>query len=280
MAVTHRQAASWAEHGFNQVFGRLPTAGPLLALLGVSWVETEHSQGWGQGLSDAGAGSFNMGAITAGSWEGETFRHRDSRPNDDGTSTWYVTDFRVYPTPQAGMTDLVRVMYEARPSVLRAAERSDWYGVSAALYDTGYYTGFGATRAERIAGHYRGFFKAVAGIAAALDLPGPDRTLSRGDSGDDVAELQRLLGITVDGLFGPETERVLKERQAELGVEVDGIYGPVTRAALEGTADTDPAPPPGQLLGIRQGIVDARERLLVSARELHEAIASLKEMGS
>jgi N-acetylmuramoyl-L-alanine amidase len=52
--------------------------------------------------------------------------------------------------------------------------------------------------------------------------------------GDDVAELQRRLGGLgfdagrVDGIFGPDTDRAVREFQRNAGLTVDGLAGPAT----------------------------------------------------
>jgi len=59
--------------------------------------------------------------------------------------------------------------------------------------------------------------------------------LRRGDTGDEVAHLQRLVGAEVDGDFGPATEQLVMMRQMALGLEPDGVVGPLTwRALLDG----------------------------------------------
>jgi peptidoglycan hydrolase-like protein with peptidoglycan-binding domain len=63
-------------------------------------------------------------------------------------------------------------------------------------------------------------------------------TIAPGATGDAVRRLQRALrrtpdpGLAVDGIFGPETERTLREFQQGAGLTVDGICGPLTWAKL------------------------------------------------
>lgn len=52
------------------------------------------------------------------------------------------------------------------------------------------------------------------------------------DRGDDVKALQIKLGVTADGIFGRNTEAVLKQFQKNHGLVADGIAGPKTLAAL------------------------------------------------
>ena len=66
----------------------------------------------------------------------------------------------------------------------------------------------------------------MASAAAAGDV------LKRKDRGTDVAALQRRLGVTADGVFGPDTEAAVKRYQRRHGLEADGIVGPLTRRSL------------------------------------------------
>lgn len=56
--------------------------------------------------------------------------------------------------------------------------------------------------------------------------------LRKGSRGDGVKIMQEALGIGADGVFGPGTERALKEWQAANGLVADGIAGPATFAKL------------------------------------------------
>ena len=73
-----------------------------------------------------------------------------------------------------------------------------------------------------------------------VELPTLTRMLQRGDQGDDVKALQRLLnqlGFNSgpdDGDFGPVTERAVKAYQRWAGIAADGVVGPQTWEALGG----------------------------------------------
>ena len=62
------------------------------------------------------------------------------------------------------------------------------------------------------------------------------KTIRRGDHGSDVIKLQRFLGINKDGIFGPQTEKKVKEFQSKYELTADGIVGIKTWSVLEATA--------------------------------------------
>ncbi|MCD8189563.1 MAG: glycoside hydrolase family protein [Clostridiales bacterium] len=60
-------------------------------------------------------------------------------------------------------------------------------------------------------------------------------TLRKGDEGQQVRALQKLLGgLTVDGIFGANTESAVIAWQNNYGLTADGIVGPKTWAAILG----------------------------------------------
>lgn len=242
--MDHVAARQHATDGFRAAIGRDPTRPERQCLQAIGALETGYGGGW----KGAGAGSNNIGAITAGKiWTGATFEYRDSRPDNQGNNIWYVTKFRKYATPADGWADLARQVYgsKLRPHVLAAASAGDTHGFSAALY--GYYLGHGATVAERVAGHHRAVLRNLQALCRACSEPLPSGepipppTLRRGNTNTAANKtLQRLLGIVADGKFGPMTETAVRAFQTNAGLVADGIVGPATWAALtEAERDTE-----------------------------------------
>ena len=71
---------------------------------------------------------------------------------------------------------------------------------------------------------------AAGGATAAERSSSPAKVVR--SSGSSVAALQRALGITADGVYGPQTRRAVRRFQRSQGLTVDGIAGPQTLAAL------------------------------------------------
>ena len=80
--------------------------------------------------------------------------------------------------------------------------------------------------------------ESMAPIADHPEAPS-DRQLQQGDSGNDVVELQTLLGAPTprDGYFGLETRMAVKAFQTRAGLTADGIAGPYTMRALRETKE-------------------------------------------
>ena len=70
-------------------------------------------------------------------------------------------------------------------------------------------------------------------------MPNPGQpTIALGAAGDAVRRLQRalrrtpILGLVVDGVFGPTTEAAVRDFQQGASLPVDGVVGPLTWSAL------------------------------------------------
>src|ERR687895_1042898 len=76
-------------------------------------------------------------------------------------------------------------------------------------------------------------------VAALLLAPGAAQAakpLKRGSEGPRVAQVQRWLGISADGVFGSGTRRAVKRFQRRQGLTADGIVGPATWRALRSSS--------------------------------------------
>lgn len=52
-----------------------------------------------------------------------------------------------------------------------------------------------------------------------------------GSTGDKVREIQRVVGVPDDGVFGPRTEAAVRQWQSNLKLNADGVWGPATEEA-------------------------------------------------
>ncbi len=75
----------------------------------------------------------------------------------------------------------------------------------------------------------------VAPVAPSVAPPVPKPTkprltgwLQRGSTGPAVRYIQGVLGIKVDGQFGPITDRAVRAFQKAHRLKIDGIVGPIT----------------------------------------------------
>lgn len=90
-----------------------------------------------------------------------------------------------------------------------------------------------------IRGFVRTYFEDETSGGATATIPKITKTLRKGDSGQQVKNLQMRLNLhgyalDVDGHFGPKTEAAVKDYQKKHKLEVDGVCGPITRASLNG----------------------------------------------
>lgn len=89
---------------------------------------------------------------------------------------------------------------------------------------------FGRGWSRRVTGVRR---DALAMVTTEIAVPGMAyEVVRRGDQGPWVRKIQQVLGVRVDGDFGPRTEAALQAWQAENGLEPDGIAGRLTYRAM------------------------------------------------
>lgn len=156
--------------------------------MAVGYLESSYGYGWAAGK---GAGSNNMGAITAGAaWTGETFSHEDSTPTSS-----YVARFRVYPSRVAGWVDLIRQVYRGHPDAVAAAREGDTRSFSQAMYDAHYYTGTSTTPSVNVDRHATAVARGLAASASVLGPLPSTSSLSSGASRAIVAMGTGLIGL-------------------------------------------------------------------------------------
>lgn len=243
--LSDRDMRQLCAEAFRRHFGREGSRSELQCLQAVAWLETSYASGW----KPPGDGSWNFGAMQAGaSWGGASFSYTDTHPLSDGTSRPYTVKFRAYASAEAGVEDLLKIVFVARgrEAARVAAAKADVAAFSAALHATGYYEGFGATVGERIAHHADAVRKAILRQCRALSEPLPPGmldepprrvTLRYGMKGAEVRKLQEALRsrgvvLTIDGGFGPATLAAVKSLQAAVNLVPDGLVGPATWKAL------------------------------------------------
>jgi murein DD-endopeptidase MepM/ murein hydrolase activator NlpD len=72
----------------------------------------------------------------------------------------------------------------------------------------------------------------VAPKPSAAKMAYPGKYIKQGSKGEAVKYIQKKLGLTVDGAFGPATANAVKALQKKHGLTADGIIGPKTWAKL------------------------------------------------
>jgi len=87
-------------------------------------------------------------------------------------------------------------------------------------------------------------FTALGKVSSGGGSSSKSSLLKRGMKGSAVKDLQQKLKdkgyyqSSVDGIFGPKTEKAVKSFQKAVGITVDGIAGPVTLAKLNGSSSS------------------------------------------
>jgi len=85
--------------------------------------------------------------------------------------------------------------------------------------------------------------KASASQPAPKAPAGKSPWLTQGSKGDEVKEMQKIIGATADGDFGPKTAAALREWQAKHDLHVDAIWGPGSATHAKASCDHDSKAP-------------------------------------
>ncbi len=98
---------------------------------------------------------------------------------------------------------------------------------------------------------------ASSGPSAENNLTLASGSLQAGSKGAKVSQLQKTLGITTDGIFGPQTQAAVKAFQAANSLTVDGIVGPQTLRALN-SVKTSSSPAQNVDAGVKTNIAEIK----------------------
>ncbi len=100
------------------------------------------------------------------------------------------------------------------------------------------------------------------------------QNLTIGSKGEEVKALQQKLGITADGIYGPQTAAAVKNYQTQQGLAADSIAGPITQGKLYGPTttpnDVNSPLPSSTLLNVMGGdnpasLVNSNQNLMSTA---------------
>ncbi len=239
-----REAAGAAKGGFElparglSVAALVAVTGGTVATVGVAKVTGDDASNRG----DAGSGARPAAVAKAPGREAASLdveRAAATAPGASGTATDRVSSTagaRGAAAPTAKESESERTVARSRPALAAAASVA---GVGQGAGPQGD-APVGAERpadgqdaqqpaAGQNAAAGPGASDGDGGGLAGQDADGPTDA-ERPAGGVD--ELQRTLGVPVDGDFGPKTERALKRWQRSHGLAADGVAGPQTREAL------------------------------------------------
>jgi hypothetical protein len=115
------------------------------------------------------------------------------------------------------------------------------------------------------------------GYTAPAVSGGARPVLRYGARGDYVKELQKAIGVAVDGSFGPATLKAVKDFQKRMGIAIDGSVGPATWAKILGTTGGGGTPSTGSNVKseAEQTLLDLELELTNQTTELENQIREL-----
>ena len=112
------------------------------------------------------------------------------------------------------------------------------YDASGAIVHDGIYAGNGTMWAAPHTGDVvkrQAIYTSSYYVGRPVGVTSTSGLLQQGSTGPAVTDLQRRLGITADGEYGPATAAAVRGYQQAHGLTVDGVAGPATLSALSGS---------------------------------------------
>lgn len=142
----HRWARPIVRNALKSILGREPSIAELQYGQSVGWLESSYGSGWGKCPCPGGEGCDVAAAKASNNWgavqsrDGSGFDWCDTHP--DGST--YRQKFRMYPTPEAGAADKLRLMFKNMRAVADSLSMSGAtaYRASLAMRRSSYYGGW------------------------------------------------------------------------------------------------------------------------------------------
>lgn len=186
-----------------------------------------HESNWGKsGLATNGKNLFGI----KGSYNGQFVTMR-THEYSNGKKIWIDAKFRKYPSWYESMEDLAKLYINGvswdRNKYKKILGEKDYSKAANAIQSAGYATdpNYASKIIKTIESNNLTQYDAVT-------VPAPTKStrdlIRKGDTGEKVKVIQNAVGTTVDGIFGEQTEKAVREFQLKNGLAVDGIVGPMT----------------------------------------------------
>ena len=160
----HAWARDILTKAFLRVMGRQPTLGEIQGAQVVAWKETQYGRGWKDQGDPRSIGSNNWGAVQCckpdpnGRCPSGSFLYTDTHPQKDGSAVKYNICFKVYPGPDAGAEDIIRILFKSKKygdAIQQAGSSGSLSDFSRTMYNMGYYEGWGPDKDTRIKNHIK-----------------------------------------------------------------------------------------------------------------------------
>ena len=178
-------------------------------------------------------------------WHGAAYKTRTTEYYDGKTATKITDYFRQYDTVEDAVCDFMDMLLHCsryKGAVSRRTPQQSIEGIVAGGYATD--PKYLSTILSLIKTYNLTQYDVISNGHYITDKVCPyaetSKTLRRGMRGDDVRYLQWLLNhkfgydnVTVDGGFGPTTEKIVCAFQRSVGLEDDGVVGKLTWGKLK-----------------------------------------------
>ena len=212
----------------------------------VTIAQAIHESGWGKSRKMIAANALfgvkvGSGKKYGSAWHGAAYKTGTTEYYDGKTATRITDYFRQYDSIEDSICDYMDLLVHNdryRRALFRQSPEESIEGIVSGGYATGPNY---SSAIEKIINLYdlRRYDAVMPEKEVCPYTPIRKYTLRKGQRGEIIKALQWYLNkhldtapLTIDGAFGPRTERAVLEFQHRNGLDVDGLVGPRTWEAL------------------------------------------------